>query len=202
MRNTDLARRLFDALPFGALVLYSALTEPPSLLLFALSATALHELGHIAALSAVGAGGLDVRFVAFGLRITPHGRLLSHGEEAAVALVGPLSNLATAALAYLVFRTASADGALDFATVNLLLAAFNLLPISGFDGGRALSAILSQFASPRTASFSLGVSSVAVAALGCFFGLFLLMRDLGGLYIFSLSLSLLLREIFSRSAPI
>lgn len=202
MRNTDLARRLFDALPFGALVLYSALTEPLQLLLFALSATALHEIGHIAALSAVGAGELDVRFVAFGLRITPRGRLLSHGEEAAVALAGPLSNLAAAALAYSVFRAASVEGALDFATVNLLLAALNLLPVSCFDGGRALASALSRFVSLRAASIVIGAASVTLAAFGCFFGLFLLMRDLGGLYIFSLSLSLLLREIFSRSAPI
>lgn len=202
MRNTERARRLFDALPIATLVLCSVLTEPLSLLLFALSAMALHELGHIAVLSALGAGALDLRFVAFGLRITPRGRLLSHGEEAAVALSGPLSNLAAAAFSFFLSRVSDVGSWSSFLAINLLLAALNLLPISGFDGGRALAAALSHFVSPRAASTVVGAGTVTLAAFGCFFGLFLLMRGGGGLYIFSLSITLLLREIFARSSPL
>lgn len=201
MKSIDLALRLIAALPYAALAVYAALTEPPAILLFAVSATAAHELGHLILLWAVRAGKSDLSAAAFGLRITWRGRMLSHTEELLVALAGAAANIAVAALC-LVLRPLSPDALTAFAAVNLLLAALNLLPISGLDGSRALGAALSLVLSPDTVSAVTASLSLVLSSIGCFFGLFLLLSGSGGLYIFCLFFSLLLKGIFAPAAPL
>ena len=200
MKSIDPLLWVISAIPYAVLAVYAALTEPPALLLFAFSATALHELGHFAALILFRAGEVGFDAAAFGFRITPRGRMLSHVEEATVALAGPAVNI-TATLLCLPFCKAS-DAAITFAAVNIILAALNLLPISGLDGARALSATLARCLSPDAAMAVTSCLSVALSSLGCFFGLFLLLRGVGGLYIFCLFFSLLLRVVFARTTPL
>lgn len=193
------ALALLRALPLGVLLLCALATEPLTLMLLALSATALHELGHLVALAAAGASGLRLVPGAFGLRIYHDGRrLLSHRAEALAALAGPLANLATAILTLLLVRAGAAgEVALCFASVSVILASVNLLPISSFDGGRALVSLLSLFFSPDTVCRTVSAVSVAVTGAGTLFGLFLMLGGGGGLYLFTVSFSLLLGEILS-----
>ena len=83
-----------------------------------LSAAALHELGHLAALRLLGGAVTALRISVF-------------GAELAAVLAGPLTNLlAGLALARLGYPAA--------AGAHLVLCAFNLLPVRPLDGGRAL----------------------------------------------------------------
>ena len=81
----------------------------------ALLVCALHELGHWAALRALGARVRRVR------------RTLSYGGELLAALAGPGANLALA----LAFSPLTGGGL--FAGLNLALACFNLLPVGQMD---------------------------------------------------------------------
>lgn len=199
MKRTEKFFRVAEALPLVALAIYAVATEPLSLFLFALSATALHELGHLAALSLFCPEGVGIRVVAFGLRITPRGgRLISHGREAIAALAGPAANTLAAAIALALSGASGASAPLVcFASVNLILAALNLIPISSFDGGRVLLSLLSCAVSQDRAVLAVSAVSTVCASLGVFVGLYLLLSGGGGLYLFSVSFSLLLRELFS-----
>jgi Zn-dependent protease len=96
-------------------------------LLLGISAVVLHELSHVAAAYAQ---GLKVKRVG----VTWKGPYIvreagSRSQNLRVCLAGPSANLVLALLCWHV--------ALPFAVCNLVLGAFNLLPIPGSDGQRA-----------------------------------------------------------------
>lgn len=114
--------------------------------LLVLLAAALHEGGHLRAMRLCGVAVEQVNLRAFGIEIVADGlRHLSYRDEAAVAFSGPLANLLAALLtAGIVLMTGPFEGALFFLVANLALAALNLMPVPGLDGGRMLSALLLQ----------------------------------------------------------
>lgn len=94
------------------------------------SASVIHEGAHIIALRVTG-GKYRINTASAGLRIRYASGSLGVGRELAVILSGVAANIVfgLAAVAFGYFRIAA---------VNLIIAAFNILPISSLDGGEAL----------------------------------------------------------------
>ena len=88
----------------------------------------LHEFGHLAVMCAVGNVPRAIELRLGRLCITPDEVPISRGDEVAVLLGGVTVNLVLAAVGL------SLDAFYLF-KVNLALAAFNLLPVVGLDGG-------------------------------------------------------------------
>lgn len=133
----------------------------------ALAACALHELGHLAAIQALGGRVERVVLGAAGAEIRLAGSCrLSYGGEIAAAAAGPLVNLI---LAW------TLGGCLPiFTGMNLALGAFNLLPVFPMDGGRILYFILAAWRGEApamricgglTAALSLAAAACGVAVL-------------------------------------
>jgi Zn-dependent protease len=88
--------------------------------------------------------------------LRPLGRLGRKGSMALVALAGPASNVVLATIAALPLRFADPallTGSLGnflflFVQLNLLLAAFNMIPIPPLDGSKILMGILPSFWTP------------------------------------------------------
>ena len=153
----------------GFLLLLGALfwlDEGVGLLPWGLLACIVHELGHIAAALACGGRVERLSLTMVGAELSFSYRTpLSYGRDSLVALAGP--------------------GA------NLLLGAFNLLPIPSLDGGRALYLLTSWWADPGTADqlcrrvglgCALGLTAPALAiSLWHGAGLFLMLGALGTL---------------------
>lgn len=119
-------------------------TDTQGLIPMAILSCALHEAGHWLAIQAVGGEATGLRLGIAGAEMVL-GQPLSYGREILCALAGPGVSLALAWLGSL-----WPGGAL-FAGINLVLAAFNLLPVSGLDGGRALHCALCALAGPEAA---------------------------------------------------
>ncbi|HSQ95456.1 MAG TPA: site-2 protease family protein [Croceibacterium sp.] len=115
-----------------------------------------HEFGHILMARRFGIPTPDVTLLPIGgvarLRRLPE----RAGQEFAVAIAGPLVNLALAAALVFVLGIAPADLSKapvptvrdilpSLATINLFLALFNLIPAFPMDGGRILRAVLAAF---------------------------------------------------------
>ncbi len=191
-------RAIENALPFLWIAFFVCLVlalEPWGYALFLLAATALHETGHLFAFVASGECLPDFTGRRFGLLLTPQGGALSYKKELLIAAAGPAFNLFACLALIPALRTGQAQEAnFCFFALNLLTAAFNLLPIAGFDGGRVLSAALHLFLSPRAADQMTGGVSVFFAVVFYFFALFLTTCAGGSAYPLALALFLLWGE--------
>ncbi len=130
------------------------------ILLPAALAAALHELGHLLALRALGARPAGLRLTALGAELRLE-RELAYAPELLAALAGPVMSLLAA-------WGAARLGAYLFAGLSLALGLFNLLPIAPLDGGRALACLLALLLPPESARRA--AQSVSIAAAGLLLG--------------------------------
>ena len=157
----------------GALVFFAVLlfTGKRAFLTVFLAA-AFHEAGHLLAARRTGIALRCMELDLFGAKLIPAAALPSYRAEWILAAGGPAFSLLLA-LILLPFSAPFAV-ALRFASASFAL--FNLLPVSGFDGGRMFFATLARRLSVRA----------AVTVLHC--GTYLTL-----LFLFCLSSCLLLR---------
>jgi len=139
----------------------------------------LHEFGHALMARKFGIETEDITLYPIGgvarLRRIPR----SPGAELAIALAGPAVNVAIAAALALMFAAGLFDGSGDavllgaFAqnllAINLILAAFNMIPAFPMDGGRVLRALLSGWLGRVRATM---IAASLGRALAFLFGLY------------------------------
>ena len=177
MNGYTVRRAVARTLPYAWPVFWVVcilLYEPPAYALFMLAATLLHETGHLFAFYLCGEPLPAFRGRQCGLLLIPVGDSLSPRRELLICAAGPLFNLAACLTLLPALHTAAlAEAAFCFFALNLFTALFNLLPLSGFDGGRMLSASLSLLLPPRVGYAVCTVCAVSCALLFYFFTLFL-----------------------------
>ena len=157
--------------PAALLLLFLAARHSPLRFCALLTAVAVHEAGHLAAARMLSLPVRKLEFDVFGARLFT-APLPSYSAECILAGAGPLFSLA-AGFAFLPLKQPF------FATVSAFSFSFallNLLPVSGFDGGRMLAALLAARRGPYFADRALALASY-----------------LSLLFLFSLSACLLLR---------
>lgn len=122
-----------------------ALSGLGSALLAVAASVLLHEAAHALAARAVGVRVKELLLTPFGGALRIEGLWsFRPGQVALVALAGPAASLlvmtCAAALAYAGLVSPRAAG--DWVRVNLMIAAFNLMPALPLDGGRLMTASL------------------------------------------------------------
>lgn len=170
------------------------------------AAAILHETGHLIAARAMGIEIARVRFELFGARIDIKDPLLPYSKELVLALCGPLFSFLYAGIGALVLKYSGgnieecATGALSLANgggadalgmlcffiqSNLAHGVINLLPVKGFDGGRALRCALARAVGERGADAVTDFCGAAVGTLAWIFALYLMIRISAGLGVFA-----------------
>ena len=136
-------------------------------LLTVLAAAALHESGHLLLLRLVGARVYGLRLSVFGAELETDSARLSYGRELSAILAGPAANLCGAAALILAGNPYPA-----LTGANILLCAFNLLPVRPLDGGRAVESAVSWLAGPAAGEWAasrLGAAGAVVLTAGAGF---------------------------------
>ena len=118
--------------------------------LIAAAAALIHETGHILAARLFGVPSAGGKNIFFGLSLKYDFSSVSFFKEAAVSFAGPLFNVASFVITFLVSKSPGTY-AVFFMFSNLSLALFNLLPVSPLDGSEILKALLMNVAPPNTA---------------------------------------------------
>ncbi|MDR2655757.1 MAG: site-2 protease family protein [Oscillospiraceae bacterium] len=158
---------------FAAALAFALFSKDGALVLCGFFSSLLHELGHLAAMRALGDVPESVVFVACGIRIDKRENPIIL-REIIILLAGPLVNLTVFCILYPVFGGGAGKLSL-IAVYNLALGVFNLLPVSGLDGGRLFELLVSQIAGEKTAGIICAAVSVIFLlplAAGAFFVFF------------------------------
>ena len=169
--------------------------------LVALSAAALHELGHICAAKLTGIHLSSLSLDLLGARLTTERRLSSYKNEIILCAAGPTTNflcsLAALSVGHFISNGQIKEFVNFFAASSAALGILNLLPIKSFDGGRILDCALTRF-------FGIYVASKIISVLSflCCFSLwslsvYLMMRSGSSLSLFVFSISLFSRIFVS-----
>ena len=147
--------------------------DTQGVVLWGAAACALHEAGHYLAIRLLGGRVAGIRLTCVGAEMrlsanAPNGRMF----RVLTALAGPAANLAAAAA---ITRWGDGLGEERYLLIglNLSLGLFNLLPISGLDGGRILRTLLEGGDWKR--SWGQGISLALALGLGGA-GIWLLLR--------------------------
>lgn len=170
--------------------------DPTGLLLWAVTACALHEMGHLLMMQLMRcpAGELTIGF--FGAKYTLGGQTRrSYKSDALIAMAGPMINLLIFITLYICSFFSDAPLLSAVAAVHFGIAAFNLLPVMPLDGGRALYSILCPFFGEERALKHLRRVSFVVLIPLSVIGLILVLNSPGNftllltaLYLFALLL--------------
>ena len=112
-------------------------------LLYGVWACAIHEIGHIIPMFLLGEKVKAGKLHAFGLSISPQkNKIRPVYQEIAIILGGATVNLL---LGVMVYVGSISTNAQVFASMNIILGVFNLLPYTSFDGGTLILTIADYF---------------------------------------------------------
>lgn len=143
--------------------------------LYALVFSLFHEIGHLVCLAAVGNKPQSVTFELTGMNICRNENVkISLKKEMLVSFGGPFANFILFSLFLLLFLQTESSAFQNAASVNLILAVFNLLPVKTLDGGKILYFFLAESLSYRIAKTVLSFSSVIFILLMIFYGFYTL----------------------------
>lgn len=157
-------------------------------------AVLVHETGHLAAMWVLDCAPKRVRLVPAAVEITT--KIGNGGKyEIIIALCGPAVNLLLFGTLFVNYLAFGNDGYLTNALINLLIGVFNLIPVTGLDGGTVLFNLLCRKNDPsraglimRIINFSVAAAALVTAVTLCFKGQFNLSFFILALYLFVMSI--------------
>lgn len=140
------------------------------------AAVIVHELGHLAAMAALGARVLGFTICGAGLEIR-YACTLSHARDALVAFAGPAVNLLVSALcSCLTAAGFFPEEAYLFSGAGVMLGLFNLLPAQPLDGAGILYALACLHTDPVRAQRVTDAATLACGIGMCALGLYILLK--------------------------
>ena len=137
-----------------------------------LFAVFIHESGHLLAMWAADCQPKAIRLVPASVQIVRSFSGKQRGEVA-ISICGPLANLVVFASLLVNYMIFDSQQSLKFALLNLVLAVFNLLPVSGLDGGTLITMFISKFTDVYKAESIVRIITLAFAFFAFLIGVYL-----------------------------
>jgi len=165
------------------LLLLFGFDSPWIAFLTALSA-AIHEIGHLMFTSFKSTPQLYAHPSGFRIK---ENTVSSYKREILLISGGPVFNILASSIAFCIANICKSEYMLDFAVINLLTAASNLLPISGYDGYRIIECVIFGFSvEPDRLHRSLEIVSALLSSALLFLALYFMLKIGEGYWIFAI----------------
>lgn len=148
---------------FAAVITVMLATDRTGLVLPALFAVLMHEIGHLFAMWVLECAPKQIRLIPASVQITSS-ISKRYKNDIIVALVGPLVNFVLFFVLYFNYLAFKNELTLNYALLNLLIGVFNSLPVSGLDGGTILFSVLAKRMDLNKAIITLKIITLSVAA--------------------------------------
>ncbi len=179
--------KIYVSFLFAAVISLMLATDKTGLVIPTLFAVLLHECGHLLAMWAADCQPKEIRLVPASVEII-RGFSKKPSGELLISLSGPLANLVAAGALFANFSLTKNELSLHFSALNLVMGGFNLLPVSGLDGGNILEALLSRITDFWKAERAVKIITALFAVLSFFYGVFLSLRGNINISIFIVAL--------------
>lgn len=129
---------------FCAVLCFMLVVDRTGLIVPTLFAVFIHESGHMLAMWAADCQPRAIRLIPTSVQIV-RGFSPKPCGEVAITLCGPAANLVIFGVLLANHFIFKSEQSLLFSLLNLVIAIFNLLPVSGLDGGALLTALIAHF---------------------------------------------------------
>lgn len=177
---------------FWLILAVAALISPLQVVVSVLLAAVLHEGGHLLLLWLLRVPVEGLRLSALGAELFARGaQRLSYGRELLVTLAGPAANLFAAVIVAALSLHTQWEGGYLFAGANIILGAYNLLPILPLDGGRILYLVTAFFFGPMVGDAVTAVAGTVCALSVLVLGIYLSVVSGSGMFFLLAACSLL-----------
>ena len=131
----------------------------------------LHEAGHLIAMKILNCKPGEIVLSPGKIEIK-NNAFCGLAGEALILLSGPLINLIFSSVFYIIFCIFGSDIPLIWSAVSLVMAVYNMLPITGLDGGRILYLLLNLLFGIKTAEVVVKTVSFLTAILILCYGIY------------------------------
>lgn len=149
---------------FCAVLCFMLAVDRTGLIIPTLFAVFIHESGHLLAMWAADCQPKSVRLIPASVQIVRGFSPKRHGE-AIITLCGSAANLVVCGALFANYGIFKSEQSLAFATLNFVIAIFNLMPVTGLDGGVLLTLILARLTDIYKAE---GIVRIITAAFAFF----------------------------------
>lgn len=174
---------------FCALLCFMLAIDRTGLVIPTLFAVFIHESAHLLAMWAADCQPRAVRLIPASVQIV-RGFSPKKCGEAAITICGPLGNIVIFGVLFANYSVFGSEQSLVFATLNLVIALFNLLPVSGLDGGTLLTIAISHFTDIYKAESIVRIITAVFAVAVFLLGVYLWVSGTVNISVFIVSLYL------------
>ena len=176
MRFRLFGTEIYVSFLFFAIITVMLASDRTGLCLPTVCAAAFHEAGHLFAMWICDCQPKSIRLVPASVSIISGFPRKKYGELF-IALAGPLFNIALFASLFINYKLTVSNISFEYGIINLIIAAFNLLPVKGLDGGTVTTVLIEKGTKSREKAESVTkIVSVLTGLIILFFGVFLILR--------------------------
>ena len=172
MKFKFLGTQIYISFLFCATLCFMIAIDRTGLIIPTLFAVFIHESGHLLAMWAADCQPKAVRLIPTSVQIIRGFSTKKYGE-AAIAFCGPAANMVLFGVLYANYNIFGSEISLNFAILNLVIAVFNLLPVSGLDGGTILTLFIARFTNVYKAESIVSIITVVFAVVAFLLGVYL-----------------------------
>ncbi len=197
MRFSLFGTKIYVSFLFTATVSFMLATDRTGLVIPTLFSVLIHETGHLFTMWVTDCAPREIRLIPASVQIIEE-YSRPQKARAAVSVSGPLANVAVGAALFINAHISGSDTAMKFALINGVVAAFNMLPVSGLDGGRLLLILLCRKKDLYAAMRVVNVVTAVLAAAVFLAGIYLIIKGSVNLSVFIVALYLAVCAILKK----
>lgn len=197
MKFKLLGTEIYVSFLFCAVLCIMLIVDHTGLVIPTLFAVFIHECGHMLAMWAADCNLKAIRLIPTSVQIVRGFSPKKHGETA-ITICGPMANLVVFGALLSNYYLFKSEPSLKFAVLNLVMATFNLLPVSGLDGGTLLTIFISKFTDIYKAESIVRIITAIFALITFLMGVYLWVSGTVNISVFIVSAYLVVCTLIKK----
>ena len=198
MKFKLLGTEIYVSFLFVAIISLMLAFDKTGLALPTLISVAAHELGHLCVMWMLESTPKSIRLIPASVQIT-RDFSYSYKNDILIALSGPAVNLLLFFVFYINYLTFKNYGVFCYAIINLIVCLFNLLPVTGLDGGTVLFSLIAKKGDVNRAMLILRIVTLILASATLFLAITFTLRGKLNISVYIVAIYLFMSQILKYS---